>query len=129
MDLLQLGAQSLTQQMGGSSDSNALQDVLGSLIGDGDSMGIGSLVAKMQGGGAGGLGEIVQSWLDDGENASISLPNYRRSLTLTACSNRRHSLAQTKTHCLKCSPRLSRRWSIMAAGEATYWIPLADWMA
>ena len=72
MDLLQMGAQILAQQMGGSSDSNALQDVLGSLIGDGDSMDIGSLVAKMQGGGAGGLGEIVQSWLGDGENASIS---------------------------------------------------------
>ncbi len=72
MDLLQMGAQILAQQMGGKTDSNALQDVLGSLIGDGDSMDIGSLVAKMQGSGAGGLGEIVQSWLGDGDNASIS---------------------------------------------------------
>lgn len=71
MDLLQMGAQILSQQMGGNANSDSLQNVLGSLIGDGDSMDIASLVAKMQGG-SGGLGEIVQSWLGDGENAAIS---------------------------------------------------------
>lgn len=71
MDLLQMGAQILSQQLGGNADSDSLQNVLGGLIGDGDSMDIASLVAKMQGG-SGGLGEIVQSWLGDGENAAIS---------------------------------------------------------
>ena len=71
MDLLQMGAQILSQQMGGNANSDSLQNVLDSLIGDGDSMDIASLVAKMQGG-SGGLGEIVQSWLGDGENAAIS---------------------------------------------------------
>ena len=71
MDLLQMGAQIVSQQMGGNANSDSLQNVLDSLIGDGDSMDIASLVAKMQGG-SGGLGEIVQSWLGDGENAAIS---------------------------------------------------------
>lgn len=71
MDLLQMGAQILSQQMGGNANSDSMQNVLNSLIGDGDSMDIASLVAKMQGG-SGGLGEIVQSWLGDGENAAIS---------------------------------------------------------
>ena len=71
MDLLQMGAQILSQQMGGNANSDSMQNILSSLIGDGDSMDIASLVAKMQGG-SGGLGEIVQSWLGDGENAAIS---------------------------------------------------------
>jgi len=61
----------MAQQLGGNANSDSLQNALGSLIGDGDSMDIASLVAKMQGG-SGGLGEIVQSWLGDGENATIS---------------------------------------------------------
>ena len=69
MDLLQMGAQIMAQQLGGKTGSGDLQAVLGSLIGDGDNMDIGSLVAKMQGG---DLSDIVQSWLGDGENAEIS---------------------------------------------------------
>jgi len=70
MDLLQMGAQIMAQQLGGNANSDSLQNVLGSLIGDGDNMDIASLVAKMQG--SGGLGEIAQSWLGDGDNAAIS---------------------------------------------------------
>jgi uncharacterized protein YidB (DUF937 family) len=69
MDLLQMGAQIMAQQLGGNAGSGDLQEMLGGLIGDGNSMDIGSLVAKMQGG---ELGDIVQSWLGDGENAAIS---------------------------------------------------------
>ena len=69
MDLLQMGAQIMAQQLGGKSSSGDLQKMLGSLIGDGDNMDIGSLVAKMQ---SGDLGDIVQSWLGDGDNAAIS---------------------------------------------------------
>lgn len=71
MDLLQMGAQIMAQQLGGSAGSGNLENILGGLIGDGDSMDIGSLVAKMQGDG-GGLGDIVQSWLGDGDNSAIS---------------------------------------------------------
>ena len=71
MDLLQMGAQILAQQLGGNANSDTLQNVLNGLIGDGDSMDLASLVAKMQGGN-GGLADIVQSWLGDGENAAIS---------------------------------------------------------
>ncbi len=70
MDLLQMGAQIMAQQLGGSANSGNLQDVLGNLIGDGDSMDIASLVSKMQNNG--GLADIVQSWLGDGDNAEIS---------------------------------------------------------
>ena len=69
MDLLQMGAQIMAQQMGGNASSGDLQEMLGGLIGNGDNMDIGSLVAKMQGG---ELGDIVQSWLGDGENVAIS---------------------------------------------------------
>ncbi|MCK5360714.1 MAG: DUF937 domain-containing protein [Gammaproteobacteria bacterium] len=69
MDLLQMGAQIMAQQLGGKSSSGDLQKMLGSLIGDGDNMDIGSLVTKMQ---DGDLGDIVQSWLGDGDNAAIS---------------------------------------------------------
>jgi uncharacterized protein YidB (DUF937 family) len=78
MDLLQMGAQILTQQLGGNANtsSSSLQNILGSLIGDGDSLNIGSLMEKMQGGG-GGLAEIAQSWLGDGDNAAISASQLR----------------------------------------------------
>jgi len=71
MDLLQMGTQILAQQLGGNANDDTLQNVLNGLIGDGDSMDIVSLVAKMQAG-SGGLGDIVQSWLGDGDNAAIS---------------------------------------------------------
>ena len=78
MDLLEMGAQIMAQQMGGNTNasSDSLQKVLGSLIGDGDSLNIGSLMEKMQGGG-GGLAEIAQSWLGDGDNAAISASQLR----------------------------------------------------
>ena len=59
----------MAQQLGGNTGSGDLQEMLGGLLGDGDNMDIGSLVAKMQGG---DLGDIVQSWLGDGENIAIS---------------------------------------------------------
>ena len=71
MDLLQMGAQIMAQQLGGNADPDSLQHTLNGLIGDGDSMDIASLVAKMQAG-SGGLGDVVQSWLGDGDNAAIS---------------------------------------------------------
>ena len=79
MDLLQMGAQIMSQQLGGDINSDTLQNTLGSLIGDGNDLNIGSLVAKMQANG-GGLGEIVQSWLSDGDNASISASQLRDTI-------------------------------------------------
>lgn len=71
MDLLQMGAQIMAQQLGSNANTDTIENVLNGLIGDGDSMNIASLVAKMQAGN-GGLGDIVQSWLGDGDNAAIS---------------------------------------------------------
>lgn len=70
MDLLQIGAQLMAQKFGKNLDSANIQNMLGSLIGDGDKLDIASLVSKMQSNG--GLGDIVQSWLGDGSNAEIS---------------------------------------------------------
>lgn len=38
MDLLQMGAQMLAQQLGGNTNGDTLQNVLNGLIGDGDSL-------------------------------------------------------------------------------------------
>ena len=78
MDLLQMGAQLMAQQLGGSTNasSDSLQKVLGSLIGDGDSLNIGSLIEKMQSDGS-GLADIARSWLGDGDNAAISASQLR----------------------------------------------------
>ena len=69
MDLLQIGADLLANQAGNNASTNDVSNILGGLIGDGDSMDIGSLVKKMQD--SGDLGSIVASWLGDGDNAAI----------------------------------------------------------
>ena len=69
MDLLQMGSQLLASQAGSDTGSADVSNILGSLIGDGDSMNIGSLVQKMQD--SGDLGTVVASWLGDGNNAAI----------------------------------------------------------
>ena len=70
MDLLQIGTQLLAGQAGKDTGSNDVSNILGNLIGDGDSMNIGSLVQKMQN--SGDLGPVVASWLGDGDNAAIN---------------------------------------------------------
>lgn len=75
MDLLQIGAQIMAKQLGSNASSTNLQDMLGNLIGDGDGLNVASLVSKMQV--QGGLGDIVQSWLADGDNADISTTQMR----------------------------------------------------
>lgn len=68
--ILQMGVSAL-QQKGIDADSDTVTSALNQLIGDGDSMDIGSLVSSFT---QGGLGDIVSSWLGGGENAAIS-PN------------------------------------------------------
>jgi len=50
-------------------DSDMLSSALGSLVGDGDSLDLGSLMGGLT---SGGLGDIAASWLGDGENSPIS---------------------------------------------------------
>ena len=50
-------------------DSDALSSALGSLMGDGESLDMGSLMGALT---SGGLGDMASSWLGDGENSPIS---------------------------------------------------------
>ena len=71
MDIMKLGTQLLMSKLGGggSADSGAVQNALGSLLGNGETPDIGSLLTGLQ---SGGLGDIANSWLGDGDNAPIS---------------------------------------------------------
>lgn len=68
---MKLGTQLLMSKLGGgaNADSGAVQNALGSLLGNGEAPDIGSLLSGLQ---SGGLGDIAKSWLGDGDNAPIS---------------------------------------------------------
>lgn len=66
--LMQMGV-GMLQDKGISADSDTMTSALNQLIGDGDSMDIGSLVSSFT---EGGLGDMVGSWLGGGENTAIS---------------------------------------------------------
>lgn len=71
MDLIQTGAQLLSDKLGIQVDSDTLQTALSSLLGDGqggvDLAGLAGKFAQ-----SGGLGDVVNSWLGDGSNSPIS---------------------------------------------------------
>ena len=73
MDLMKLATQILASKLGGgaSNNSDMLQSVIGSLVGGSGGQGIdlGSLVGNLQGG---GLADIADSLLGDGDTAEIS---------------------------------------------------------
>ena len=71
MDIMKLGTQLLMSKSGGgaNADSGAVQNALGSLLGNGETPDIGSLLSGLQ---SGGLGDIAKSWLGNGDNAPIS---------------------------------------------------------
>jgi uncharacterized protein YidB (DUF937 family) len=50
-------------------DGDLLSGALSKLVGEGDSLDLGSLVSSLN---AGGLADIAASWLGDGDNAAIS---------------------------------------------------------
>ena len=71
MDIAQMGAELLKSQLGGASgqSNDMIAGVLQKLIGNGDQLDIGSMVAALQ---SGGLASVAASWLGDGDNESIS---------------------------------------------------------
>lgn len=75
MDIMKLAQGMLAQKLGGNND--AIGGVLNSLIGQGDSMDIGSLVSGFQ---EKGLGDVTSSWLSDGENAPVSAEQLKEVL-------------------------------------------------
>jgi len=71
MDIMKIGAQLLASKLGGNADSNAVQSAIGGLLGGSSEGGIdlGSIVSNLQ---EGGLSNIAESWLGDGDNEEIS---------------------------------------------------------
>lgn len=68
MDMMDLAKGMLAKKLGG--DSDAMSAVVGNLLGQGGGgLDLGSLVSGLQ---SKGLGDVAESWLGDGENASIS---------------------------------------------------------
>jgi len=74
MDLLKMGASMIQGNSDDATtglDTDALANALGGLIGNGEGgLDLGALVGGLS---QNGLGEIVGSWLGNGENASISM--------------------------------------------------------
>lgn len=71
MDLMELGAQLLSDKMGGQADNSAITSALSGLLGDSDgNLNLQALASKMSENGE--LGDILGSWLGDGDNSPIS---------------------------------------------------------
>ena len=71
MDLMELGSQLLSDQLGGKVDASNATNALSGLLGDGQGgVDLAGIVSKMAGNGD--LGNIVNSWLGDGANSAIS---------------------------------------------------------
>lgn len=75
MDLMNLAKGMLAKKLG--ADSGAVGGVMNSLLGQGDSMDLGSLVSGFK---EKGLGDVAESWLGDGENAPVSAEQLKNVL-------------------------------------------------
>jgi uncharacterized protein YidB (DUF937 family) len=74
VDIIQLGAQLLSEQLGLQVDADTVGNALGKLLGDGQgNIDLAGLASKMAS--SGQLGDIVSSWLGDGANSPISADN------------------------------------------------------
>ena len=74
MDVLQLGAQMLSEKLGLQIDADTVTSALSSLLGDGQgNIDLAGLAGRMAS--SGDLGSIVSSWLGDGANSAISADN------------------------------------------------------
>lgn len=71
MDILAIGTDLIKKQFGIDIDSSVISEALSSLLGGkGGQIDIPGLVSQLMAGG--GLEDIVQSWLGDGQNSAIS---------------------------------------------------------
>jgi len=74
MELLQVGAQMLSEKLGLQIDPDTVTSALSSLLGDGQgNIDLAGLAGRMAS--SGDLGSIVSSWLGDGANSAISADN------------------------------------------------------
>lgn len=79
MDILELGAKLLKDKLGGAGgDDKEVASALGGLIGGGEGkLDLGGLVEKFK---SGGLADLAESWLGDGENAGVSADQVKKAL-------------------------------------------------
>jgi uncharacterized protein YidB (DUF937 family) len=71
MDIVQMGVELLSKQMGSQTDANSLSNALSGLLGDGQgTIDLAGLAGKMAS--SGELGNILNSWLGDGANSAIT---------------------------------------------------------
>ena len=71
MDIIQMGAEQLSKQLGLNVDTNTIMSALSGLLGDGaGNLDLAGLAGKMAS--SGELGSLVNSWLGDGANSPIS---------------------------------------------------------
>jgi len=75
MDIKSIAMSLIAKKLGG--NSSQITSVMNSLIGQGDNMDIGGLVAGLK---EKGLGDVASSWLGDGENAEISADQLKEVL-------------------------------------------------
>ena len=91
MDLMELGAQLLSDKTGTQLDQNSIMSALTGLLGDGQGgIDIAGLVNKMTQ--SGDLSELVNSWLGDGANQAISVDKIKELVGDGALSNFAQSL-------------------------------------
>lgn len=72
MDIMKIGAQLLASKLGSNASGDVVQSAIGSLLGGGNSDGgldLGNIVSNLK---DGGLANVAESWLGDGENEEIS---------------------------------------------------------
>ncbi len=71
MDLLEIGAELLSQKLGLAVDRETIGNALQGLVGDGSGgVDVAGLAGKFAS--SGGIGDALKTWLGDGENAPIS---------------------------------------------------------
>jgi len=70
MDIMELGTQLLSEQLGVDENGASIGEALAGLLGDGQNVDLVGLVNKI--GANGDLGKVLSSWLGDGSNEPIS---------------------------------------------------------
>jgi uncharacterized protein YidB (DUF937 family) len=79
MDIVQMGVDLLSKQLGSQTDANSLSNALSGLLGDGQgNIDLAGLAGKMAS--SGELGNILNSWLGDGANSAITAESLTKLL-------------------------------------------------
>ena len=79
MDIVQMGADLLSKQLGSQTDASSMSNALSGLLGDGQgNIDLAALAGKMAS--SGELGNILNSWLGDGANSAITAESLTKLL-------------------------------------------------